>query len=669
MLTQWYRQTPAELIFARTVDELASEWDAVRFNPFYAPLFADVAPDGPVDRAGAMAFVQRHLLALIRKETDASIQLYLHVFLDHLLLDELATPRRGLVVPYEDALPDVLSEIPKCSFWADDKQKHNKIVHLLSKALPQRCQIRNLREIIYEYCTSDARIFHLIYQFLVCSLLGNYRHAKVRPQVSIRRAILSWYLIENRPEDLKRTLVGSHQQLLFFLIKEFIIYGIALIPSLYAVVRERYEWSRFEEHVIGTMDQVRHQFNTSDVVHPNAWGDMFLETLMSKQQLRNLYRTHRITFSKVIVSECERIDDDACNADVDQAFPRRHVELLEAMSVRVPPDRRVPTEWLEYVGVGPDARAAVDRLQRRYHHDGSKTEVRKFLSSLDRHAFEAVRSLFRIFHDRHRIRFFTLPAHMVEQQERALRARHGLADGAPIPDHVGRVYVCLECNTFRGFVVRPSDACANHYAIGHSKVLVDDDTMKVYCGRKQDKTDNKKRVCANQHSILSLGRITDPALLAQRHRRKIAKDMRKDARFSRCQNTELTKVALRGKIMQLYEQLYLLCPFCANPTHYDPQRYHNDMFSCSRCADRSKGGDEIACTYCAAPMIKDVWEPMRVYNDMRADECRFETIRLCNRCNRSWIRNANQVLRLTTIIQGLACRWKTFRVQSHPSLV
>ena len=52
---------------------------------------------------------------------------------------------------HEGMLPDVLNYIPSCSFFSDNRQKINPVVHLLSKALPQRCTIRNLTEILWHW--------------------------------------------------------------------------------------------------------------------------------------------------------------------------------------------------------------------------------------------------------------------------------------------------------------------------------------------------------------------------------------------------------------------------------------------------------------------------------------------------------------------------------------
>ena len=83
-------------------------------------------------------------------------------------------------VLHEGDLPDIINLQLQCSFWNENKPKMQPIVHLICKALPQRCQIRNLREIISNYCQTDDLVHEFMRKALLCSLLGMYQHCKKR---------------------------------------------------------------------------------------------------------------------------------------------------------------------------------------------------------------------------------------------------------------------------------------------------------------------------------------------------------------------------------------------------------------------------------------------------------------------------------------------------------
>ena len=97
------------------------------------------------------------------------------------------------------------------------KQKTIKyaITHLLNKALPQRCQIRNLKEIVHQYVREYPEIMSFMHE--VMKPLGEH---------------CDFFL--------------EHQHVLFMFMKLFIVRRIHNIPPLLTHLRGRCNWSRFE---------------------------------------------------------------------------------------------------------------------------------------------------------------------------------------------------------------------------------------------------------------------------------------------------------------------------------------------------------------------------------------------------------------------------------------
>ena len=155
---------------------------------------------------------------------------------------------------HEGALPDVISELMKCTYWNETKTKMEPVVHLLCKALPQRCQIRNLREIISNYCKQDDKVYDFMSKTVLCSILGAYEHSKTilswRARIVVLRRFV--YSPPNRTQ-MQVFLFGGYQHFLFYVIKEFLTYSIRLIPSLFEEIRETYKWDIFEKCVRSAM--------------------------------------------------------------------------------------------------------------------------------------------------------------------------------------------------------------------------------------------------------------------------------------------------------------------------------------------------------------------------------------------------------------------------------
>ena len=68
-------------------------------------------------------------------------------------LAEQFEPGNLMDIPCEGNIPDAINDMIQCTYWNETKTKFSPIIHLICKALPQRCQIRNLRT--YILCTND----------------------------------------------------------------------------------------------------------------------------------------------------------------------------------------------------------------------------------------------------------------------------------------------------------------------------------------------------------------------------------------------------------------------------------------------------------------------------------------------------------------------------------
>lgn len=540
----------------------------------------------------------------------------------------------------EGNLPDIINYQLKCSFWNENKPKMQPIVHLMCKALPQRCQIRNLREIIANYCQTDDLVHHFMRTALLCSLLGMYKHSKVRLNWQARKRILHRfvYMKPNRMQ-MQEWLFAMYQHLLFYIIKEFLTYSMAMIPALYNELCRTYKWHTFERTVHTAMDNVRVSIETN-VMRSNViaeWLGHVESTLLqvNKQQLGNLFRPQRQTFTQTVIHICHRIDETNQHVNPHVAFPMEHILLLRKMVQRVPRGK-VRIDWLRYFNVKQSSINALENMYEHYQQNTYRSDLRKLLQNSSRHDFECIRELFVAFQQNHHdIRIFMLPKHYYDAQCVALRRRYGLEPDAEMEPHVGQVYVCLSCNTFKGFIIKSNVKCNNLFANGHHKIIVDDETLKCYCGRRCEKTDTKKR------KRIAVEAFLEGVELEEHRKRRAKKDwktQRKVMQNNLCAQTECVKFNMLGCLFQFYDHLYLFCPSCGNPTMFDSTLYDENGFTCGQCLQEGTLYTNISCFMCNTYRGKDSWTTISCL----CEDDSTESVAICNGCYKPWLRQYEQ---------------------------
>jgi hypothetical protein len=563
---------------------------------------------------------------------------------------------------HEGLIPNVINYISECSFWSDVRSKVNPIVHILSKGLPQRCQIRNMREIMNKYSRKHEAVYNFIHAALFCSLLGNYRTCTHRPGLNVRVEIYRKMRSIDKIEFLS-WMLADHQQLLFYVIKEFLVFGVRDIPSIYEEIKQRYYWDKFEESVSKAMNTVRR------CIKADPFRIMCFEGIeqqlvsINKQQVHHLFRPTKHLFCNAVIQESEKIDDSNFVDYYRKEFPIENRELMNQLAIRVPLESTTPFEWLKYFGVGRENITRLSQIQDTYILDGTKGSLKNFLSGLSRYEFEAVRDLCESFDRKYNVRMFTLPVHYYVQQCQALRIKYNIKSGEELPDHTGETYVCMECKQFKGFITRrEKDKSVNLYAYGHSKVIIDDETMELYCGKRSEKVDGKKRNLTIPEGSSFMDLDVEEVIRANdtRNQKRAAKEKRKDLKNCNCVKTPLVKLNLLGKLLQFYGKLYMICPVGGNFMEVNSEHFTKNGMYCGCCLQHGKLYTSVKCEWCKASKGNETWSPVKVKT-----EGQETNIYLCQGCLKPWIRNAETILEMDTIKRGLEQKWK--RLQ-HPGL-
>jgi len=541
---------------------------------------------------------------------------------------------------HEGELPDIVHMQLRCSFWNENKTKMSPIVHLMCKALPQRCQIRNLREIISNYCRENTLVHEFMRSALLCSLLGMYKHSKKRLSWDTRKQLIRRFIYEkpNRMQ-MQEWLFTMYQHLLFYIIKEFLTFSMRLIPALYDELCTTYKWHVFESTVHQAMDSVRAtvENNMKRTSSIQEWLAQIESTLLqvNKQQLGNLYRPQRQTFTQNVLHMCERMDEQQHQVNPHVHFPLEYCSLIRHMAKRVPRDR-VCIEWLRFFHVKQPSIDSLINMQEHYHQNTYRADLRKLLQSSSRYDFEAIRELFAAFQQTHHaVRIFNMPKHYYDKQIVALRRRYSISENDPLPEHVGKVYVCLSCNTFKGFLIKNDGKCSNLFANGHHKIIIDDETLKCYCGRRCDKSDTKKR------KRIAIQDFVDGVEIDENRKRRIKKEwktQRKSMQNDLCAATECMTFNMTGCIFQFYNTLYCFCPSCGNPTSFQPDKYDRHGFTCGQCIQEGTLYTHVCCYICEIYRGKDSWVAVDTIDEHKKEK----SIPICNNCYKPWIRQSEQ---------------------------
>lgn len=515
-------------------------------------------------------------------------------------------------------LPDCVHLMMQCSFWTDTKM--SPLVHILTKCTPQRCQIRSLAVIIYNYSRLHDDVYTFVRSVTKASLLGVYEGC-ARPSLAVRREIVKVFDSLTRNAFLN-WMQNDHQQFLFFSIKEYIIFATKHLPSLHLILSQRYRWGNFEEVVLKTMNVVR-GLVTENVLTLESVEQCIRDTSRGST---HMYRPRKTTFCRVLIQECERYCEQNMIVSTNTTLPKEHETLMYNMLIRARTDT-IPFHWLQCFGVSEQDTEMLTQHETLFSADGTRGKLRAEIAKMDVYLMERLRALAHAFSRKSNVRVFTLPLHVSLAQVKALRNMHNIPNGEPAAN-MGRTYVCFECKQFRGFVThRSGRRVHNLCAFGHSKVLIDDVASKLFCGRRFDKLEKKRGDV-----------VKAPA--------QVAKDQRKENQMQLCATTELQPVNLAGNILQFYGNLYTICTRCGNYMKYDPANFDTNI-ACGCCVENGIMFREIRCMWCESKT--HISKPITVAEGK---------IFLCRSCYKPWIRNATAVLTTETIRRGLNEKWK-----------
>jgi hypothetical protein len=633
-------------------------------------------------------------------------------------------PSYGMAI-CETNMPNISTYLSHASFWGDKNDKLNKcipLVHLLSKALPQRCLIRGLLEIFGNRSREDSVLFDVVMGWMFSSLIGGYKHCVNRASFALRKKLyhtfyysdweisdmMSWLGEGGESSKSESAKSKTHKRLLFFAIKETLIRVIKNVPALHDIVCRHYYWNEFEESVCGIMDGVRAMVQAN--FEKPAPHDLFdgVESYIftfSKTMLQKMHRPTAHSFEKAINKDEGKMADEAfatrsqllaiSAAGQSSTFPHgteppgakkykvRSAALAKVKEMRIKALHDLPTpydqfpqayedllaEVIECYGVDDDPpleilcdfgvpRGAIDAVQIAKE----RYELEGNKSCIKK----TLASLNRYCHAA--VCVFYRKIYV----RRAVKV-------FPLPKHHAQaVYYALRKKwELRSDQHLPKEAgdhmfCMQCRSFRGSLISPDKkDDMHSY-GHANVVVDpltmrlfcgGKRRANKSNKDAQSESSM-DPVAL-HRRKKKESKDARKCAVYAKCRSTPVRVINLRSHMVQFFDSVIMLCGGCGNPMSFDIKKITGASILCGVCVlPEEPSPNALTCYICdTKPSAEERWNTYRVMDDTAGNiNCPFETAVLCSKHDRPWVRETHGYIRKSILIKGIDSGWWTYKM-------
>jgi len=487
------------------------------------------------------------------------------------------------------------------------------IGHILNKAWPMRCSVRNFSEIVSAYITADSSIYQFTLLVLHAGMLGIYPTSNVRATVSVK-LLLHRYYVHNAisTEHLARWIQHNNHILLFVAIKEFIAYSVSAVPGLSSVLDDAYNWREFVQSVTQQSDAIRSKINQYGA-SPAQMFERALEAAVAVRSYKcptpplepglvgdNMQGAVRMTFYP--------------DADVYKRPMRVPIYYAIHRAIQLGAALR---EVATALGIRPDVANLLHNAARS-NSVPSDWRALKNVHCTDTDEALLLHEFVHAWTMCYKIRVYTLPQHIAKEQ-----AQNSVGANRVI-------YACACCKQLRAFVVDDSNN-SNAWACGHQKVLLDDVTGQVYCGKRIEKNPVPRRR-STADSCRSYWKAQQSIM---------------------CGYSPLLKIQMDGTLLSFYGRLYLLCPGCACVMRLHADRYSGDTIRCVHCTYRATNTSSHRCFHCytSGHTLKTVALSMA-------------TLYVCTTCWRKWMTRDDITRNIDedTTHQAINERWSTNRV-------
>lgn len=488
--------------------------------------------------------------------------------------------------------------------------------HVLNKAWPMRCSVRNFSDIVSQYIKTEPSIYRFVLIVLHACMLGVYPNNSIIATVPIRILLHRCFEQERlNPEQLAGWVQQNNHMLLFIAIKEYIAYSISLVPGLSTVLNAAYNWKIFADSVRKQADGIRETLNA----YSGPLSGLFTAARDAIGTVRSYKCPVAPVDMHVVCENLQAIARTAFHPDVDVYETPLRMQIYRVIRLLVAngaPFYRIAVA----MGIEPDIAQLLHSSVTQGSGACKWKEARKIRcpnvqSALRLHEFVQAWTMC------HNISTCTLPDHIVQEQKQCMT----------VPGRT--IYACSCCRQLREFVV--DDNCSNNaWACGHHKVLLNDCTGQVYCGKRVEKGIVPAKKPSND-SCRSYWKAQQSLM---------------------CGCCPLIQVKMDGKILNFFGKQYVLCPSCGCVMRLNADRYYASSYRCTNCRYRKDTAQPDRCFHCYT-----------VSSELSTVAMREQTVHVCKSCTRRWMSDDSLTRSIDEEIahQAINERWSTSRVSVY----
>lgn len=518
-------------------------------------------------------------------------------------------------------LPNLVRKIVRTCFMPQRPSNRaiDPIGHVLNKAWPMRCSVRNFSDIVSTYIVREPTVYYFVCKIMHACMLGIYPTSTVHAQLPLRLLLHRYYVSQRvSQEHLAEWVRQDNHTIVFVAIKEYIAFAVSMVPGLAHVLQADYNWADFVASVTAQADAARTALN----VNTTTPASMFAAAQQSMvsvrcfkcptpaaEQLATCEAIYTILRANCVPSH--NVYKTPLRVDI-------YNEIRDAVSAGAP-----MAAVAAAVGVSPHITALLGALSGPRIGAAAWRDLRSMASpgdamSLLLHEFMAAWVMCL------RIRTYPLPDHVRQDQCKATSQR------------TTTLYACACCRQVRAFVVDEGLAAGNAWARGHQKVLLDDATGVLYCGKRVEKASSQSR---------RMQRSPDTG-----------RSYWKGQQSLMCGYCPLLRIEMKGTLLSFYGKLYALCPSCMCVMLLTANRYYGGSIRCVNCR-YSQSDTADRCFHCCIEA-----------SDMRQVQLAADThVHVCSACSRWWMDDVQLMQRLPEVVAHRAIndRWGANRVAVH----
>lgn len=418
----------------------------------------------------------------------------------------LVHPRVALCM-HQGHMTDMRQELIALDFDKPGSATREKIVHLMNKGLPKRCQIRELSRFVSRYMNEDVLCHVGFTRMLLCSLAGLYPHCDSMVPFGLQAALMAGTLYQARDSHSVSDWVKqpglqsgcpANQHLCLFVLRENLCANIEDLPTLRVTLMRRRKWADFEDHTYIVMNKLRRrlyqQYTDDDKFSAQTIcqtaGAILVELLdpLSERGKNQFDKAHDVTLVTALkaFNTLRGAHFAAVDALAGASMIAMQTRINEAR-LRVPPRVRGFEPRLRCLLEDAGSLPFIHTILRLVHGAGAASTLHTHLAALlghNVHDYSVTEQELRSVVEQQSMSLHRLPESHMVAHTLAIDAAWSVAGGIRKLEHCGNLMVCSSCGEVKNALAMPPTRrlqCKRDTAPSVScvRVAVDDDAKTL----------------------------------------------------------------------------------------------------------------------------------------------------------------------------------------------